>query len=146
MIVYGHDAAVARWAGERLGIANWGPCTAIGIVRDDRLVGAAVFNNFVWPNIEISFVTTTRHWGTPQCVRAIIGYPFLQLGCKRITSTTHEDNRPTRAFLLRMGFRQEGLHIDALPDGNAVSYGLLRRDAERWLTDAPRRTQLDIAA
>lgn len=134
-MLYGHDAAVARWAGERLGIVNWGPCTAIGIVRNDALVGAAVFNNFVWPNIEISFVTTSRHWGTPLAVRAIMRYPFLQLDCKRLTSTTHADNAPTRAFLLRMGFRQEGVHIDALPDGDAISFGLLRKDAARWLTE-----------
>ncbi len=134
-MLYDQSEAVARWAGERLGIENWGPCTAIGIVRDDHLVGAAVFNNYVWPNIEISFVTTSRHWGTPQCVRAIMRYPFLQLGVRRLTSTTSEDNRPTRAFLLRMGFKQEGLHRDALPNGHAVSYGLLRADAERWLTE-----------
>lgn len=135
MMVYGQDEAVGRWAGERLGITNWGPHTAIGIVRGDDLVGAAVFNNFVWPNIEISFVTTTRHWATPHAVRAIMRYPFLQLDVRRLTSTTNAENTPTRDFLLRMGFRQEGYHVDALPNGDAVSYGLLRRDAERWLTE-----------
>jgi hypothetical protein len=35
--------------------------------------------------------------------------------------------------LLRLGFRQEGIHTDALPMGDAVSYGLLAKDAAKWI-------------
>jgi RimJ/RimL family protein N-acetyltransferase len=135
VIVYGHSEVVARWAGNRLGIADWGPCATIGIMRRGELVAAAVFHQYRHPNIEISFVTTDRRWGTPAAVRAIIRYPFIQLGCKRLTSTTEAGNQPSRAFLCRMGFREEGYHIDALPSGDAVTYGLLRKDAVRWLAE-----------
>jgi RimJ/RimL family protein N-acetyltransferase len=47
-------------------------------------------------------------------------------------------NQPARAFLCRLGFKQEGIHPDALPDGDAVTYGLLRKDAARWLEDKER--------
>lgn len=135
MLLYGHQGAVSAWAGRQLGIDNWGPCQAIGVLRDGRLVAAAVFHQYRYPNIEISFVTTDRRWATPQSVRGIMRYPFVQLGCKRLTAITSDTNQPARAFLCRLGFRPEGFHPDTFESGGAVSYGLLRKDAERWLAE-----------
>lgn len=134
MILYGRSQYVAAWAGERLGIADWGPCQAIGVLRDMELVAAAVFNNYRHPNIEISFVVSSPRWATPLAVRSILQYPFDQLGVKRLTSVTEATNQRARAFLSRLGFREEGVHPDALPTGDAITYGLLARDASRWLT------------
>lgn len=135
MLLYAPQEYIAAWAGRQLGIADWGPCSAIGVLRNHELVAAAVFNRFVWPNIEISFVTTDRRWATPQAVKAIMVYPFLQLGVKRLTSTTEASNQRAIAFLCRMGFRLEGEHPDALPSGTALTFGLLRKDAEKWLAE-----------
>lgn len=135
MLLYGHDVALSRWAGDQLGIRDWGPCSAIGVVARGNLVAAAVFHCYRPPNIEISFVTTDRRWATPQSVRGIMRYPFVQLGCKRLTAITEATNQPTRAFLCRLGFRLEGTHPDTFESGDAVSYGLLRKDAERWLAE-----------
>jgi hypothetical protein len=135
VILYGHDAVIARWAGNRLGIADWGPCTTIGIMRHGDLVAAAVFHQYRHPNIEASIVTTDRRWATPNAIRAIMRYPFVQLGCKRLTAITEARNHPAREFLCRLGFRQEGYHEDVFETGDACSYGLLRRDAAKWLTE-----------
>jgi RimJ/RimL family protein N-acetyltransferase len=135
MLIYGHDAWVGKWAGDRLGISDWGACRAIGVTRHGEMVAAAVFHQYRHPNIEISFVTTDRHWATKKVVQGILGYPFLQLGCKRLTAITEATNQRTRAFLCRLGFHQEGIHPDAFDSGNAVTYGLLRKDAARWLAE-----------
>lgn len=135
MLIYGHDAALAKWAGDRLGISDWGPCRAIGVVRGHHIAAVAVYHQYRHPGIEISFVTTDRHWATRDAIRGILGYPFLQLGCKRITAITEATNQRTRAFLCRLGFREEGIHPDAFESGDAVTYGLLRRDASRWLAE-----------
>jgi RimJ/RimL family protein N-acetyltransferase len=66
-------------------------------------------------------------------VSAILRYPFVQLRCARVTAVTQSQNARARGFLCRLGFRQEGVHPDALPSGDAVSYGLLARDATRWI-------------
>lgn len=133
MLLYNHDIALARWAGERLGISDWGPCRAIGVLRRGDLAAVAVFHHFRFPDIEISFVTCDKHWATPATVRGILRYPFIQIGCKRLTAITEEMNQPTRVFLSRLGFRQEGTHPDVFLSGAAISYGLLRKDAEKWL-------------
>jgi RimJ/RimL family protein N-acetyltransferase len=136
MLLYGHDRELSLWVGERLGLA--GPIrgvdpTAIGVVRGGRVVAVALFSNFQPPTIEITFATTTPRWASREAIRGILGYPFVQLACKRVTAITEECNGPARAFLERLGFAKEGIHPDAFPSGAAVSYGLLRRDAERWL-------------
>ncbi len=138
MLIFGYTQALARWAGERLGVADFGPCQTIGVLRNGQIAAVAVFNNFRSPSIEITFVTADPRWATPDAVRAIIGYPFNQLGCKRLTAVTEATNQRTRAFLCRLGFRHEGTHADALPTGDAVSYGLLRKDATRWLIEEAR--------
>ena len=135
MLLYEPQQYIAEWAGRQLGVKDFGPCAAIGVLRNRELVGAAVFNHFEWPNIEITFCTSDKRWATPDVVRGIIRYPFLQLGCKRITAVTDDTNQLAIAFLCRMGFRQEGFHPDASPTGARVSYGLLRKDAEKWLTE-----------
>lgn len=135
MMVYGHDAALAKWAGDRIGVSDFGLCSAIGVIRDGDLAAVAVFHHFRFPDIEISFVTENPRWATPQCVRAIMRYPFIQLGCKRMTAITGATNQRTRAFLCRLGFHQEGVHRDVFIDDDAISYGLLRGDAAKWLKE-----------
>ncbi len=146
MLLYDHDRAIARWAADQLEVQNWVGLTAgIGVIRNGAIVAGAVFYNHRPPDIEIAFVTTTRHWATPQVVRGILRYPFMQLGCKRLTALTEVTNQPTRAFLCRLGFREEGRHPDAFMSGDGLSYGLLRKDAARWLAEE-KTCQEQIAA
>lgn len=133
MLIFGRDQEIARWAGQRLGIDDFGPCVAIGVERNGVPVAAAIYNHYGPPNIEITFVTTTPRWATRDTIAAILRYPFVQLNCRRITATTLATNATARRFLERLGFRQEGFHPDAMMAGDAVSYGLLRADAARWI-------------
>ena len=135
MMIYNHDAAIAHWVGQRLGVSDFGPCKAIGVFRKGEIVAGCVFSQFRPPNIEISFATTTPKWATKQVIRDILRYPFLQLGCKRVTCITEATNQHARAFLCRLGFHEEGVHPDALETGDAITFGLLRRDAARWLAE-----------
>ena len=135
MLIYQPQDALARWAGEHLGIADWGHCSAIGVLRHEKLVAVAVFHQYRWPDIEISFVTTDARWATRQNVSGILRYPFIQLGCRRLTALTKATNQRARAFLCRLGFKQEGYHPDVFANGDAVSYGLLRKDASRWIAE-----------
>lgn len=147
MLIYGHNGITApignivpnewlvRWIGQRLGIADFGPCVTIGFVRHGKLQAVVLYNKYLYPNIEGSLASIAPSWCTREALHAIFSYPFLQLNCKRMTATTEATNQRTRAFLCRLGFKQEGYHPDALPTGDAVTYGLLRADAARWLAE-----------
>lgn len=133
MLIFGADRDLARWAGERLGIPDFGPCTTIGVVKNNSLAAVLVYNNYQWPNIEMSLATSTPYWASREVLRGIFRYPFVQLGCKRVTAVMAESNVMGRAFVVRLGFVQEGVHVDMLKTGNAVSYGMTRASAKRWI-------------
>jgi RimJ/RimL family protein N-acetyltransferase len=135
MLIFNSDAELARWAGAKLGMHLAEPNTSIGVAHKGKIVAAAVFNNFRPPNIEVTFVTTSPRWASPGAVRAILRYPFLQLNCKRVTAVIEATNQPARAFLCRLGFKLEGTHPDVFPSGAAETYGLLLKDAARWVAE-----------
>ena len=135
MLILGHDRELALWAGQQIGIEDFGPCVTIGVAHKGVLVAAAVYNQYRHPNIEVTFVTSSPRWASKGAIRAILRYPFLQLRCKRITAITEATNQPARAFLCRLGFKQEGYHPDSFVSGDAVTYGLLAKDAARWLAE-----------
>lgn len=133
-----HDIPLALLAAERLGTPPVrSPARSFGVIRDNMLIAVIFFSEYRPPNIEITVWSNDRRWATRPVIRAVMQYAFQQLGCKRITATTEATNQPARAFLCHFGFRQEGIHPDALPTGDAVSYGLLRKDAARWLAEDP---------
>lgn len=128
--LYGEDAAVARWVGDRLDIVDFGPCAAIGFMRNDELIAGVVYNNWHHPSdpglIEASIASTTPRWCNRATLAVIFGYPFNQLGCRRLTATTEAKNQPVRAFLCHLGFREEGVIRQGFPTDDAVVYGMLR--------------------
>jgi len=119
--------------GIQLGKQFMPPYQCIGVVRGDAFVAGALFNNFDWPNIEITFVTTTPRWASRQVIGRIFAYPFCELGCRRLTAITGARNETARVFLERLGFGQEGIHPDLFEHDDGISYGLLKRDALKWL-------------
>ncbi len=134
MLLFGADSVVTPWVGAQLGIADFGPAAAIGVIRAQKVVAGAVFHNFHWPSIEVSFASTTPAWCTRQTITNILNYPFVQLDCRRITAITKTSNQPTRAFLSRLGFEIEGFHPELYPGEDAISFGLLRRKC-RWIAE-----------
>lgn len=136
-LLFGADALVAEWVGKRLGVDDFGPCTAFGITLDGVLIGGAVYNNYRHPAIELSFASDTPKWASKATVSCIFRYPFVELGCLRLTAFTRAGNERARANLLKIGFRQEGYHPHGFPDDDAVSYGALRENC-RWVKNEVR--------
>jgi len=140
------NEVLVRWVSDRLGIKDFGPCVTIGVSHKGQIAAVALYNKYLHPNIEITFVVESPHWASRGAVRTILSYPFAQLGCKRITATINAENRKAERFLLHLGFAKEGYHPDALPDGDAVTFGLLRKNAERWLREKNEQTATSRAA
>ncbi len=110
-LAFGVDAAVAAWVRDRLPIPrDFGPCAALGVMRDGRAVGGVVFSN--WHpearDIEVSGAVDTGFRIGPAGLRRAFRYAFVQLGCNRITIRTGKRNAETRRFAERLGFKLEG--------------------------------------
>lgn len=123
---------VAQWVGERIARdVEWGPCQAIGVVdKDDNLIAGVVFSNHQphFRNIEVGFAADRANWLTPNLARAILSYPFDQLGCERITTLTPKRNRAARQFLQKFGFVLEGNVRKGFGDDDMIISGLLKSE------------------
>ena len=142
-LVWDEDAAVAAWVAARIPwvgeAAAFGPCRAIGVARADGTAAAGVVFSSYHPkfaSIEIAAASETPRWLTRALVRQIMGYPFDQLGCLRVTAVTPRRAMPARRFLESFGFKREGLARRGFGAfGDAVIFGMLRREwrGSRWV-------------
>ncbi len=136
-LIFGKDEELAKWAEttypDCAPLAR--PLTAIGIASSEGdLLGVAIYMNFGQYDIQLCFVTADPKWATPGNVRAILHYPFIQLGVKRMTAITNKSNKKARKLLEGVGFVLEGTH----PFGDngvkpSLTYGLYSKQAARWL-------------
>lgn len=126
---------VVEWTATILGITVYHDTTqGIGWARNGNIVMGAMFNNYNGASIHMHIAKLHGESFSPTFIAAIMDYPFRQLGVKRVTGLVAENNHVSRRFAQHLGARMEGVLQDALPDGNLLVYGLLRKDANRWLT------------
>tara|TARA_R110000765_G_scaffold168891_1_gene273887 strand:+ start:115 stop:549 length:435 start_codon:yes stop_codon:yes gene_type:complete len=138
-LVFNRDEELAAWAE-----SNYPDCaplprplTAIGIADKGAVIAVAVFHDFVYPSIEVTFIAATRsRWATKQMVKSLLHYPFFQLNVKRMTAVTSKSNKKARKLLMSLGFALEGVHPFATKGQTACSYGLYRDVAvNKWFSE-----------
>lgn len=73
-------------------------------------------------------------WLSREALRVFFAYPFLELGCRRVTTIVAKKHKRARKFNERLGFIQEGVCRKAAPGGkdNAIIYGMLQEEC-RWI-------------
>ena len=93
--------------------ANMQPAIGAAVLKDGKLAGAAVFNNYhvlhkgSW--CEISVAIDDVECVSRRTLRQIFEYPFKQLGVTRLQAVTSVNNQRCKAFIERLGFKLEGL-------------------------------------
>lgn len=110
---------------------------AIGVVRRGQLIGGAIYHDYRERDgdIEMSAAFLTPAWCLPQTLRGLFAYPFLQLGCARMTTITTRKNKAARGFDERAGFKLEGVMRKAFnKKHDLMIYGMLREEC-RWIKD-----------
>ncbi len=116
---------VSRIQGEHL---PWGNFSALGWVRNGKLVGGVVYNHFSGKNICMHVAGIGKSWLTPEFLHAAFDYPFGQLKLARVTGLVPKKNKAARTFDEHLGFRLEGCMRHALPHDDLLMYGMLERE------------------
>ncbi len=136
-IIGGQKELVAQWISERIPQVTTlpGGYEAIGVGRDGYLVGGALFTNYrpCPDGGDIEVWCAGKGWLSRRVIRAILSYPFLQLGCHRLTALTPKSNKPSRHLLEGLGFTLEGVARQGFgPRSHACLYSMLRGEC-RWI-------------
>lgn len=134
-LLYQADEAVGAWVQSR--IPNMprlpAPYVGIGVVRGAQLVAGVLYHGYVpeFGTIEVSIAADTPRWISRQRVSLILGYPFRQLGCGRVTAAIMSSNSRSIRLCEGLGFKREGLLRRGFGRDDAVVLGLLREEWER---------------
>lgn len=144
-LVLGNDDLIVPWVEARLPYNPTlpRPCASIGVTDDERVIAGAVYHGYRThvvgskkaSSIEISLSAEDKQWGQRFVIKAMLRYPFNQLGVTRLNAMVHRKNKMWRKRLKWIGFREEGILEGWYADGDAVFYGLYREKATRWVGD-----------
>ena len=78
-ILIGADALVGEMVKSRIPHMRgeeWGPYTALGVVRRGKLVGGVVYHCYRGFDVQISAAFDQVGWALPGTLRALCAYPF----------------------------------------------------------------------
>lgn len=113
-----------------------GSCSAIGSVKNGRVVAGALYENFNGVNVFAHIAGIGKHWLDRKFLSIIFDYPFRQLKVKRITGIVASCNEAARRFDEHLGFRLEAILHGAHPKGDLYVYVMTADDC-RWLKRLP---------
>jgi RimJ/RimL family protein N-acetyltransferase len=106
---------------------------AIGLERDGELIAGVIFDNYNGANCAMHVAAIPgKRWLDREFLYVCFGYPFNQLGLKRVTGMVCSSNLEALRFDLHLGFVQEAVLKDATTDGDLILL-VMRRENCRWL-------------
>ena len=106
----------------------------LGLERDGELVAGVLYEGYngvnVWMHVAAS---SGKKWMNREYLRYCFTYPFVELGCNRVSGAVDASNTVARAFDEHLGFRQEAVMRGAAADGGDVILYVMRREDCRYL-------------
>lgn len=132
--LYGRDKEVIKFVGERVDENDFGSAIGIGQYKDGKIIAGVVYNLYNGPSICMHVAAEPgSRWLTRDFLFRVFAYPFIQLGCNRVTGLVRTDNMEARRFDEHLGFKQEGVIRKGASNGmDMILYGMLKEEC-RWL-------------
>ena len=136
MIVTGND--IVDWAHKNipnnLGFEN---PIGYGIIRNDQLVGAVVYDNWrpAVKSICVSIVIKNKHALSKKILNILFSEAFIRLDCLRMSALIESDNQSSVKLCRSLGFIHEGtLRKASFVQKDLLVFGMLRSEC-KWLSD-----------
>jgi len=102
-----------------------------GIVqkKDGEIIAAVLYQDFNSSNVFVHVAGIPgRRWGTKQFLLETMYYPFITLGCKRMTGWVEADNAAAIQFDEHLGFTREATLKGAGQYGQDVHLYVMHRE------------------
>jgi len=129
-VVWDEAQRVGDWVYSKFPGSHFDPeaMTAIGQESGGQIVGGCVYECFNGRAVQMHVAGDGGHWMTMDFLRAVLQYPFLQLGVKKIIAPIDADNAQARKFVEHVGFIPEATIVDGGKRGNLILYTLARQE------------------
>ena len=129
-LLFGHDAAVAAWAFNQFARRPSPVDAAVGLIRRQTLVGAALFQNFTGYNVELSYYGPQTF--SAGIAKALARYTVERFNVDRLTMRTNRRELSILKMFHSFGFKFEGVQRRYYgPFGDAAVFVMFREDLER---------------
>jgi RimJ/RimL family protein N-acetyltransferase len=103
--------------------------TGIGLEVDGDIVAGVLYESFnghnVWMHIQSR---PGALWATKEFIFTVLHYPFVTMGCGRVSAHVNASNYAAQRFLERVGFRCEAVLSRAADDGGDVNLYVMWRE------------------
>lgn len=110
-------------------VAVSGDMKAIGLERDGELVAGALYEGCSGPSVWVHIALKPGTLCTRQFLWRGFGFPFVDLGCKRISGYIEARNAASRRVAEHLGFKQEAVLRGAASDGgDSLIYVMWRQE------------------
>ena len=111
-LVAGHTDKVATWVADKIPhVTDFGPCEALGILRDEYIIAGVVYHDYQ-PNfgtIQLSMAAVSPMWARREIIAQLLQYPFEQLGCYKVWTATPLDGKMALRVNEKIGFKREAV-------------------------------------
>lgn len=106
----------------------------LGLEREGELVAGVIYEGWNGVNIWMHVAAEPgKRWMTKEYLRYCFYYPFVELGCKRVSGYVEASNEVARKFDEHLGFKQEAVLNGAATDGGDVILYVMRREDCRYV-------------
>ena len=91
-VIYGENDRVVDWVAQKIDESRFEGAIGIGLEEDGELIAGVVFNMYTGPSICMHVAAVPgKRWMTREYLWRCFAYPFVQLGCRRITDSEYRD-------------------------------------------------------
>lgn len=119
---------------ERMPLSLVAGMKGLGLEKDGELVAGVLYEGYNQHNVWMHVAAEPgAKWLNRDFLRYSFHYPFVELGCKRVSGYVEASNELARRFDEHLGFRQEAILEGAASDGGDVILYVMRREDCRYV-------------
>lgn len=129
-----NDPRAGEWVREKIPkVAQWTDgFKSLAALENGELRGAVIYDAFTPHDCCIHVRLDKPGCKARWVLKQVFGYPFDQLGLRRITGLVGKSNLKGQQLCSWLGFRFEGLKREGLGDEDEVIFGMTRSECP-WL-------------
>jgi L-amino acid N-acyltransferase YncA len=120
---------IGPWVFKRVA-GIWSPegREVVGLVRDGKVLGGVVFEDYTGPCIRAHIALSSPRVPSRKLFTTAVGYAYNQLGVQKMLAMIASNNLASLKMCLRLGFKAEAIIKGVFEDSDLVIMSMTRED------------------